>query len=100
VTERRREIGLRLAIGARPREITWQFLTEAVMLSLAGGAIGLVVGMATAYGFGEMNGIPFFISSQGLILGVAVSVLIGVFFGYYPASRAAKLDPIEALRAE
>jgi len=100
VTERRREIGLRLAIGARPREITWQFLTEAVMLSLAGGAIGLVAGMATAYGFGEMNGIPFFISSQGLVLGVAVSVLIGVFFGYYPASRAAKLDPIEALRSE
>lgn len=100
VTERRREIGLRLAIGANPREITWQFLTEAVILSLAGGAIGMVVGMATAYGFGTMNGIAFFVSPQGVGLGVAVSVLIGVFFGYYPASRAAKLDPIEALRAE
>lgn len=100
VMERRREIGLRLAIGARPREITWLFLAESVLLSAIGGGMGLMLGLGASYVFGSVTGTPFFPSELAALVGVVVSGSVGVFFGYYPARRAARLDPIEALRAE
>lgn len=100
VMERRREIGLRLAIGARPKEITWLFLIESVLLSGVGGLAGLILGLGASYLFGNFTSTPFFPSELAALVGVVVSGSVGVFFGYYPARRAARLDPIEALRAE
>jgi putative ABC transport system permease protein len=100
VTERTREIGLRLAIGARRRDILVQFLIESTTLSLIGAAVGVALGIATAMGVAALAGWPTLIQIDSVVLAVVVSGLIGVFFGLYPARRAALLNPIEALRHE
>ena len=100
VTERTREIGLRLAVGARPRDILSQFLIEATTLSTIGGAIGIALGAGTAYAVAQLAGWPSLVSTNAIIIAVGFSALVGIFFGFYPAQRAAKLDPIEALRRE
>ncbi len=100
VTERTREIGLRLAVGARPREVLSQFLIEATTLATLGGAIGVALGVSAAMAIASAAGWPSVISFQAIALAVGVSGLIGVFFGFYPARQAARLDPIEALRRE
>ena len=101
VTERTREIGLRLAIGARDRDILLQFLVEAIVLSVLGGILGILLGMLGATLLSTLSGgaeIEF--SASWIALGFGVSVAIGVIFGYYPARKAAQLDPIDALRYE
>ena len=100
VTERTREIGLRLAVGARPRDILSQFLIEATTLSTIGGAIGVALGVGTAHTVAAVAGWPSLISPEAVAVAVAFSASVGVFFGLYPARRAARLDPIEALRRE
>jgi putative ABC transport system permease protein len=100
VTERTREIGLRQAVGARGRDVLRQFLVEAVMLSLIGGAIGIVVGMVGAQTIADTFQWPTRVSSNAIVLAFGCSAAVGVFFGYYPARHAANLDPIEALRFE
>ncbi len=100
VTERTREIGLRQALGARPRDVQRQFLLEAVMLSLVGGLAGLLVGVAGSFVFGELGGMRTELVPLSLPLAFCASAAVGIFFGYYPATRAAQLDPIEALRRE
>jgi putative ABC transport system permease protein len=100
VTERTREIGLRIAVGARRRDIRNQFLTEAVMLCAVGGLIGLLLGTAAASTAARLAGWPVFISLDLAIFAVAFAAGIGIFFGYYPARKAARLEPIEALRLE
>ncbi|MCA3247502.1 MAG: ABC transporter permease [Azospirillum sp.] len=98
VTERTREIGLRMAVGARPRDILRQFLIEATALSVLGGAAGVLAGIAIAAGVAMQAGWPLVIGLETVVLAVAFSALVGMFFGWYPAHRAARLDPIEALR--
>jgi putative ABC transport system permease protein len=100
VTERTREIGIRMAIGATEGDVLRQFLTEAVILSLLGGGAGILVGIASVFGIAQVLRWPTTISVTALGVAVAFSVAIGVFFGFYPARQAAKLDPIEALRFE
>lgn len=100
VTERTREIGLRKALGARQSDILHQFSLEAVTLSLAGGMIGLALGVAGAWLMTSLFNLPLVISPQNALMAVGFSGLVGVLFGAYPAWRAAKLDPIEALRRE
>ena len=100
VTERTREIGIRKAMGARRRDILSQFLVEATTLSLAGGVIGVIVGVLLALLAGAVSPLPTAISVPGVVLGILMSAGIGMFFGSYPAWRAARLDPIEALRYE
>jgi ABC-type antimicrobial peptide transport system permease subunit len=100
VTERTREIGLRMAVGARARDILGQFLIEAVTMSLAGGAIGIVIGMIATWAIGSFAGWQVALSLQSILLAVGFSLVVGVFFGFYPARRAAALLPIEALRHE
>jgi putative ABC transport system permease protein len=100
VTERTREIGLRMAVGARGRDILAQFLIEAVTLSLIGGAIGVVLGAAATWGVGTLSGWEVSLSAAAVLMAVGFSVLVGVFFGFYPAQRASKLQPIAALRYE
>ncbi|MFA5017950.1 MAG: ABC transporter permease [Methylobacter sp.] len=98
VTERTREIGIRMAIGARKRDILLQFLFEAVMISLAGSFIGVVVGIACAYFFSRFNDALVVVTLSSVLLAFGVAVAVGVFFGFYPARKAADLKPIEALR--
>jgi putative ABC transport system permease protein len=98
VTERTREIGLRLAVGARQRDILRQFLFEATGLAVIGGAVGILIGMGAAYWTARWAGWPLLIEPRAVVLAVAFSGLVGVFFGWYPAMRASRLDPIEALR--
>ncbi|MEM7533005.1 MAG: ABC transporter permease [Chloroflexota bacterium] len=100
VTERTREIGLRQAMGARPRDVRLQFLLEAVMLSLVGGLAGVIVGVVGSYVFGELGGMRTELVPMSLPLAFIASATVGIFFGYYPATQAAQLDPIEALRRE
>jgi putative ABC transport system permease protein len=100
VTERTREIGLRQAVGARGRDVLRQFLVEAVTLSLIGGTLGIVLGMIGARTMAESFQWPTRVSSNAIVLAFVFSAAIGVFFGYYPARQAARLDPIEALRFE
>ena len=101
VTERTREIGIRKAVGARRRDLLTQFLIEAVVLSLAGGIIGILAGVGAAQFVSPMLGTDQPIVTTGsMILALGVSVAIGLFFGIYPAARAAALPPIEALRYE
>lgn len=100
VTERTREIGLRQSLGARPRDVKFQFLFEAVMLSLVGGFVGLIVGIVGSYIFGQLGGMRTELVPISLPLAFLASATVGVFFGYYPATQAAQLDPIEALRRE
>ena len=100
VTERTREIGLRMAVGARPQDILAQFLIEAVTLSLVGGAIGVVLGGFATWGVGALAGWNVSMSVGAILLAVGFSALVGVFFGFYPARRASNLLPIQALRYE
>jgi hypothetical protein len=100
VTERTREIGLRMAVGARGRDILGQFLVEAVGLALAGGLLGILLGVAASAVIASLAGWPTQITPAS-VFGASVSAAaVGVFFGYYPARRAARLDPIDALRHE
>ena len=98
VTERTREIGLRLAVGARRRDILRQFLFEATGLAAIGGAAGVLLGIGGAYLFSTAAGWPLLVEPASIVLAVVFSGMVGVFFGWYPALRAARLDPIEALR--
>ena len=98
VTERTREIGIRMAIGARQRDILSQFLLEAIILSIAGCIIGLLVGIGGAVLANSLTGTAVVISGSEALAAFGVAAAIGIFFGYYPAHKAAKLDPIEALR--
>jgi putative ABC transport system permease protein len=100
VTERRREIGLRLAIGARVRDVRWQFLSEAMSIGLLGGAAGVALGWLGAEILARVFGWPTLVSVDTVLLAVTLAILAGVSFGYYPAHRASALDPIDALRME
>jgi putative ABC transport system permease protein len=100
VTERTREIGLRLAIGARGSDVLFQFLIEAVVISLFGGAIGIGLGYVAAWFVKTYNGWPTQIPPDAVFTAVVFSAFVGIFFGFYPARKAAGLDPIEALRFE
>lgn len=100
VTERTREIGIRLAIGARARDVLLQFLVEAVLLSVGGGVAGMLVGIGITFTASAVLGVPFIIDPTALILATSVSALIGIGFGFFPARRAAALRPIDALRHE
>ena len=100
VTERTREIGLRLAVGARPRDILGQFLIEATTLATIGGALGVALGVGAAHAIARAAGWPSLVAAEAIVIAVAFSALVGIFFGFYPAQRAARLDPIEALRRE
>jgi putative ABC transport system permease protein len=100
VTERTREIGIRQATGATPNDIRWQFLTEALMLSLTGGLIGVIVGVGGAWLFDLLGSMHTVIVPNSIALAFGSAALVGAFFGFYPANKAAQLDPIEALRHE
>jgi len=100
VTERTREIGIRMAIGARSSAVRSQFLIESVVLSLTGGLFGIILGVAVSLAIPAMLGWPTLISTMAIVGSVIFSAAVGIFFGYYPARKAAALDPIEALRYE
>ena len=100
VTERTREIGLRQASGARPGDVRLQFLLEAIILSLAGGLVGVVAGVGGSYLFGELGTMRTELVPASIPLAFGAAAAVGIFFGYYPATQAAQLDPIEALRRE
>jgi ABC-type antimicrobial peptide transport system permease subunit len=100
VTERTREIGLRMAVGARSRDVMRQFLLEAIVLGMMGGLIGVGLGVAGTRTIADVFEWPTRVSQNAIVTAVVFSAAIGVFFGYYPARRAARLDPIEALRHE
>ena len=100
VTERTREIGLRMSIGAKGMDILSQFLLESIMISVTGGLIGIVFGIGTAFTVNKIVNFPIFIQPWSVILSFAVCTVTGVFFGWYPAKKAAQLDPIDAIRFE
>jgi putative ABC transport system permease protein len=100
VTERTREIGLRQAVGARPRDIRNQFLIEALVLCLLGGITGIGIGIGAAIALAEVVGWPIFVSPLAIVVAFGFAGAVGVFFGFYPALKASRLDPIEALRFE
>jgi len=100
VTERIREIGLRMAVGAGPTDVRRQFLAEAMLLSLGGGVLGIAIGVGGALLVGHFSDLPTALSSQVVLLAAGFSVATGLFFGYYPARKASQLDPIEALRQQ
>src|SRR5438270_13888242 len=100
VTERTREIGLRMAVGARPADILRQFLVEAVVLCLLGGIVGILLGRGAALLMNYFLRWPIELSLPAIIAAITVSAGVGIIFGYYPAWKASRLDPIEALRYE
>ena len=100
VTERTREIGIRKALGARTKDIMIQFLTESAILSACGGIIGIIIGVSVVSLGGTLLGISVVIKPTVIVLAVTFSAVVGIFFGLYPASKAAKADPIDALRYE
>jgi len=100
VTERTKEIGIRKAIGARQKDILTQFLIEAVTVTALGGAIGVLAGVGLAYAISALIGFPLLFNGTSALLGVGMSSIVGILSGLWPAWRAARLDPIEALRAE
>jgi len=100
VIERTKEIGTRKALGAKPRDILTQFLVEAFVLSVGGGLIGILAGVGLALGLGKALGVTSMVSSTSILLAFSFSAVVGIFFGMYPAQRAARLDPVESLRYE
>jgi len=100
VTERTKEIGLRLSVGASDVDVLLQFIVEAIVLSVAGGAVGIVAGVAASYTVGEVMQWPLAVTTRAVLLAFGFAVFVGVFFGFYPARKAARLNPIEALRYE
>jgi putative ABC transport system permease protein len=100
VTERTREIGIRMALGARARDVMLQFMAEAVTLSLTGGVLGIGVGLLAAGSVKQMLKWATIVSPGAVAISVGVAALVGIFFGLYPARQASRLDPIEALRFE
>jgi putative ABC transport system permease protein len=100
VTERTREIGIRMAIGATPGDVLIQFLIEAIVLALVGGLIGISLGVAGAFGLAEVASWPVVVEPEIVLMAFVVAAGVGIFFGYYPALKASRLDPIEALRYE
>ena len=100
VSERTREIGLRKALGARRRDIVWQILTESVTLSTMGGFAGTLIGFVLAIIISKVSPLPASVQVWSVAIGIGITAVVGLFFGLYPAMRAARLDPIEALRRE
>jgi putative ABC transport system permease protein len=100
VTERTREIGLRKALGAKKRDIIYQFLIESIILTFAGGVIGMLIGVLISVVISKLVNIPFAVSPGSVLLAIGVSASIGIIFGWYPAKKASDLQPIEALRYE
>jgi putative ABC transport system permease protein len=100
VSERTREIGLRKALGARRRDIIWQILTESVTLSTLGGLVGTFIGFILAIIISKVSPLPASVQAWSVAIGIGITAVVGLFFGLYPAMRAARLDPIEALRRE
>jgi len=100
VTERTREIGLRKALGAKKKTITTQFLIESVILTFTGGILGIIIGIITSFIISKVTNSLFIVSPTSVILAFVVSTTIGILFGWYPAKKAANLEPIEALRYE
>ena len=100
VTERTREIGVRMAIGAKGRDIRSQFLIEALVLSVSGGLLGIGLGFLIQKAVAEFGGWPISLQPEAVLMAFVFSAIVGVFFGFYPAQKASRLDPIEALRYE
>jgi putative ABC transport system permease protein len=100
VTERTREIGVRMAVGATEQDVQRQFLSEALVLSMLGGSVGVIAGIVGSIGVSGMLGWPTQVPPTAIAVAVVFSAAVGIFFGYYPARKAAHLDPIEALRYE
>ncbi len=100
VTERTREIGIRLAIGALEREVLMQFLVEAVVLSSFGGLFGIILALVASVGLTNVLQVPFVLNPGIVVIAFLFSAAVGVIFGYFPARKAARLDPIDALRHE
>jgi putative ABC transport system permease protein len=100
VTERTREIGLRQSVGATPDDIRWQFLSEALLMSIVGGIIGILVGIVGSFIFSKVGGMRTVVVPSSILLAFASAAAVGAFFGFYPANQAAQLDPIDALRHE
>lgn len=100
VTERTREIGVRKALGARRSNIVWQFIVESVTLSIVGGLIGIVIGFTIAAVISLVSPLPYLVAPWSIVAGLAVTFVIGLVFGTYPANKAARLDPVVALHYE
>jgi len=100
VTERTREIGIRQSVGATPGDVRWQFLMEALQLSLIGGLIGVIAGVGGSWLFGQLGSMRTVVAPTSILLAFTSAAAVGIFFGFYPANKAAQLDPIEALRHE
>jgi putative ABC transport system permease protein len=98
VTERTREIGIRMAIGARESDILLQFLLEAIMISIIGCLMGIILGLFGAFLVKHFTQAEIIVSAKSMLLAFSVAASVGIFFGFYPAKKAAKLNPIEALR--